>query len=205
VPVPASSTAFYLSSNANYDANDAFLGSRPVGPLEPSATSSASNEFIVPSGTAAGNYYVFAVADFSGAVAESQETNNTRNSLIVRIGPDLTVPALTAPSSAVAGSSITAGDTTSNQGADTAPQSSTSFYLSTNASLGTGDQWLASRAVSSLAAGASEAGSASLPIPASTAAGTYYLIAVADGDDAVAESLENNNGRMKLISISAAP
>jgi hypothetical protein len=34
---------------------------------------------------------------------------------------------------------------------------------------------------------------------------TYYLIAVADGADGVAESLEANNTRARGISITAAP
>jgi subtilase family serine protease len=44
-----------------------------------------------------------------------------------------------------------------------------------------------------------------LPIPASTPAGTYYIIAKADGEDAIAESQETNNLRSKSISIAAAP
>jgi subtilase family serine protease len=35
------------------------------------------------------------------------------------------------------------------------------------------------------------------------AGGTYYIIAKADGDNAVLESLENNNTRPRSISISS--
>ena len=130
---------------------------------------------------------MIAVADVSNAVAESLESNNTRASGFVRIGPDLTVTALTAPSSAVAGTSISVGDTTKNQGAGTAPASVTNFYLSTNASLDAADLLVASRPVSPLGAGLSETGTAPLVIPASTTAGTYYIIAKSDGDDTVPE------------------
>ncbi|MGH7554143.1 MAG: CARDB domain-containing protein, partial [Longimicrobiales bacterium] len=204
-PVPESSTAFYLSLNSIYDSTDVFLGSRGVASLGPSATDTKSTEFIVPPGTATGSYYVLGIADSYGAVAESTETNNVRTGGTVRIGPDLVVTALTAPSSGVAGSSISASDTTKNQGGDTAPASVTRFYLSINSSLDAADVLLATRAVSSLGAGASEAGSASLPIPLSTTAGTYYIIANADGDGAIVEALENNNGRIRSISIAAAP
>ena len=123
----------------------------------------------------------------------------------MRIGPDLTVTALTAPSSAVAGTSISVGDTTKNQGADTAPASVTNFYLSTNISLDAADLLVASRPVSPLGAGMSETGTAPFLIPASMSAGAYYIIAKSDGDDTILEALDNNNGRVKGISISAAP
>ena len=203
-PVTESVTGFYLSSNASLDATDQFLGSRVVGSLVPSGTDTASIECIIPPGTAAGSHYVIAVADVSNTVAESLESNNTRAGL-VRIGPDLTVTALTAPSSAVAGTSISVGDTTKNQGADTAPASVTNFYLSTNAVLDAADLLVASRAVSVLGVGLSETGTAPLVIPASTTSGTYYIIAKSDGDDTIPEGIDSNNTRVKSISITPAP
>jgi len=203
-PVTESATGFYLSSNGVLDASDQFLGSRVVGSLAPSGSHTASTEFIVPPGTVSGSYQLIAVADVNNAVAESLENNNTRASLFVRIGPDLTVTALTAPSSSVAGTSISVGDTTKNQGADTAPGSVTNFYLSTNVSLDAADLLVASRPVSPLGAGLTETGTASLLIPASLTAGTYYLIAKSDGDDTIPEAIDNNNTRTKSISITAA-
>ena len=196
-PVTASVTGFYLSSNGTLDATDQFLGSRVVGSLVPSGSDTASTEFLIPPGTAPGSYQVIAVADVSNAVAESLENNNTRASSSVRIGPDLTVTALTAPSSAVAGTSISVGDTTKNQGAGTAPGSVTHFYLSTNLSLDAADLLVASRPVSPLGAGLSETGTAPLLIPASMTAGTYYIIAKSDGDDTIPEAIDNNNTRVE--------
>ena len=204
-PVTASVTGFYLSSNGALDSTDQFLGSRVVGSLAPSGSDIASTEFLIPPGTASGSYQVIAVADLSNAVAETLENNNTRASSTVRIGPDLTVTALTAPSSAVAGTSISVGDTTKNQGAGAAPGSVTHFYLSTNISLDAADLLVASRPVSPLGAGLSETGTAPFLIPASMSAGAYYIIAKSDGDDTILEALDNNNGRVKGISISAAP
>jgi subtilase family serine protease len=200
--VPESSTGFYLSSNSTLDSTDVFLGGRVVGSLPPSGSSSASTELVIPAGTPSGSYYLIALADWNAAVAESLETNNTR-AAAVRIGPDLIVSGLIAPSSAVAGASISVSDTTKNQGNDAAGASLTSFYLSTNASLGAGDILLGTRAVSALDAGQSETGSASVVIPASIAGGTYYIIATADGDNAVMESLETNNTRARSVAISS--
>jgi subtilase family serine protease len=205
-PVPESVTGFYLSLNGTYNSTDQFLGSRVVGSLGPSATNTASTELIIPPGTIPGLYYVIGVADVNGVVAESVETNNTRNTTAsIHIGPDLTVTVLTAPSSATAGTSISASDTTTNQGGDTAPGSGTSYYLSTNTWFDTGDLFLATRQVVSLGPGMSQAGSVILPIPASTAAGTYYIVAKGDGEDAFLEAQETNNTRAKSISIVAAP
>ncbi len=206
VPVSESVTGFYLSLNGTYDSTDPFLGSRVVGSLGPSATNTASTEVIIPPGTTPGLYSVIAVADVNGVVAESVETNNTRNTTaLIDIGPDLTVTALTAPSSATAGTSITASDTTTNQGGDTAPGSGTSYFLSTNTSFDTGDLFLATRQVVSLGPGMSQAGSVTFSIPASTAAGTYYIVAKSDGENAILEAHETNNTRAKSISIVAAP
>jgi subtilase family serine protease len=179
------------------------LGSRAVGPRGVSQTSTTSTQLWIPAGTLPGTYYVVAVADWNGVVPETTENNNSRFSGSVRIGPDVIVAAVTAPFSAAAGATITAGDTTTNQGGDTIAGTVTSFYLSTNLTLDAGDLLLAGRLVPSLLAGASHTGSVSLVIPGSTTPGTYYIIAKADHDDAVVESLENNNTRAKSISISA--
>jgi subtilase family serine protease len=123
----------------------------------------------------------------------------------VRIGPDLVVMSLTGPNSAVAGSTITANETTMNQGGEMTPASVTNFYLSLNTTLDGGDVLIGTRQVPSLAANGSNAGPVSLTIPASTAPGSYTIIAKADGDDALVEAAENNNTRTKTITITAAP
>jgi subtilase family serine protease len=203
--VTPSSTGFYLSPNASYDSADVFLGGRSVGSLDVSAISSGSTQLVIPPGTAPGVYYMIAVADWDGVIAESTETNNVRVGGSVRIGPDLSVSTATAPLSAVAGTSISATDTTKNQGAAAAPASTTAFYLSSNATLDAGDTLLATRAVPPLGAGISDTGSVALPIPAATPAGTYHIIVKADGDNVIGESLETNNTYSKSISISGAP
>jgi subtilase family serine protease len=204
-PVPESVTGFYLSPNGTHDPTDEFLGSRVVQSLGPSGTSTASTPLVIPAGKAPGIYYVIAVADISGAVAESLENNNTRNTTAIRIGPDLTVTALSSASSVVAGTSLSVTDTTTNQGGDTAPASGTRFYLSTNSTLDSGDLFLTAREVLSLGPGLSQAASTMVGIPASTAAGSYYIIAESDGDDVIAEAQETNNTRPRGVSILAAP
>jgi subtilase family serine protease len=145
----------------------------------------------VPSSLTAGTYYVIAEADSAEVVAESFESNNTAASP-TQVGADLVISALTVP--AKGGGAITVSDTTKNQGTIDVPSSMVRFYLSTNLVLDSGDTPLpGSRAVPALAPGATDSGSTTLTIPASTPAGTYYLIAKADADDTVPETQETNN------------
>ena len=58
-----------------------------------------------------------------------------------------------------------------------------------------------SRSIGALAPGQSSAGQAVVTIPASTAPGSYFLIAAADADGAVAETIETNNARAVLIQV----
>jgi subtilase family serine protease len=176
-----------------------------VGALGPSQTSSASTQVVIPAGTASGNYFVIGFADWNGVVPEINDTNNTRATVgYLRVGPDLSITALTGPSSASAGTSILVGDTTRNEGGDTMPASITSFYLSANFTIDATDVLLGSRPVPFLAPGVSDSGSLSLLIPV-TGAGTYYIIAKADGGDATSEPQESNNIRLKSITITAGP
>ena len=72
-----STTRFYLSANLSLDASDLLLaGSREVPWLAVGASSSGSTAITIPAGTIPGYYYLFAVADGDGAVAEGQENNN---------------------------------------------------------------------------------------------------------------------------------
>jgi subtilase family serine protease len=196
----ASTTVFYLSTNGTLDASDAVLGSRAVPPLGPTATSTGSTTVTIPDGTATGTWYILAKADANNDVPESAETNNLLYAS-TRIGPDLTVATVSVVSTAPAGATILITDTTKNAGGGAAPASTTRYYLSTNLTVDASDVLLGSRAVIALAAGASDTGSASVVIPASTPAGSYYILGVADGDGTVPESAETNNTRAMFIKI----
>ena len=191
----ASTTRFYLSADSTVDGADAILGSRTVPPLTAGAFDTAVTSLTVPAGTATGSYLVIAQADAANLVSESSEINNNRSSGYISIGVDLTVSALTAPTTAGAGSAFTVSETTKNQGSGNAGGSTTRFYLSTNSSLDGADVPLGSRTVPTLAAGASDAATTSLTLPEGTATGTYYVIAQADTANAVVETSETNNNR----------
>jgi len=201
-PAAASITRFYLSTDSTWDAGDAALGFRNVPALQPNDSSSASTSLLIPAGTVPGSYFIIARADADGVVPETLETNNARTDTIT-IGPDLAVSALTAPATGGAGMAITVSDTTKNAGGGSSGiPTTTSFYLSANATIGAGDVLLGGRTVASLAPGASSSASTTLTIPAATAAGTYYLIARSDDGAAVPETDETNNTRSVLVRVS---
>ncbi len=200
----ASVTRFYLSTNSSLDAGDTMLGgSRAVPSLVAGASSTGSTPVTMPTGIAAGAYYLIAQADADGAVSETSDANNTL-ARFIQIGPDLVVSALQVPLSVAPGSAITLTDTTKNQGGGLAGPSVLRFYLSTNAAWDAADTLLdGSRIVPSLAAGASSAGSAGVTLPVNLAVGTYYLIAKADADGGVAEASESNNTFARVVQIGA--
>jgi subtilase family serine protease len=137
-------------------------------------------------------YYIVAVADAAGDVAEINEANNTR-AVTVKVMPDLVVVALAAPASARAGATISVTDTTKNQGEGTAAATTTRFYLSTNASYDLGDVSLNSRAIPSLATLQASTATTALTIPAGTCR-ELLPVALADADGVVWKSRTNNRG-----------
>src|SRR6185436_8416472 len=146
----ASSTAFYFSTNATLDAGDVQLASRSVPALDPGQTNTGAVMVTLPAGLAQGTYFIIARADAAGAVAEFQEGNNTRATSLL-IGADLSVSSLNGPATAGAGLTISVSDTTRNQGGGSAAASTTSFYLSTDATLDGSDILIGSRPVPALA------------------------------------------------------
>jgi subtilase family serine protease len=196
----ASTTRFYLSTNNVYEAGDTPLGSRSVPTLGAGASNLASTSVTIPAGTVSGAYFVIAQADGDGTVGETNETNNTAYAP-VQVGPDLIVASVTAPATAAAGAPLTVTDTTRNPSSAPAPASSTRFYLSTNTALDAPDILLGSRSVGALAAGASSTASTTVTIPDGTTAGSYYVIAQADGDQTVTETNEANNTAYASVTI----
>ena len=195
-----SQTLFFLSKDAALGASDTLIGERSVEEMAPGAGSSGSTTVTIPQGTSAGTWYVLAAADGAGVVPETTESNNT-SSKPIRIGPDLAVTTLSAPSTAAAGQTIAVNDTTKNQGGGAADPSQTQFFLSADTTLGGSDVLLGGRGVPSLAGGASSSGSTTVTIPEGTAVGSWYIIAKADGEGVVAETAEANNTSPRAIKI----
>ncbi len=207
LPAGAFNVGLYISSSAAVTTADRQLTTRRVtGGLATNAISADATSVQIPSDVTPGNYFLGAIADIDNEVpAEGNENNNAASTPIVIAKPDLVVTVLTAPATAGAGLAITINSTVKNQAtaAVTAAASTLAFYLSADAIFDPGDVRLtATRAIPTLAKDAVSAGATTLTIPAGIAAGSYFLIAVADDLSAVDESNEANNTRTAPIAIS---
>jgi subtilase family serine protease len=199
-PAGASSTAFYVSPNLILDASDTRLQPvRQVPALGAGQSHAGSTTLTLPD-LPAGAWYLLANADDGKTVPEGLETNNVRFAGI-QIGPDLTFLSVAAPSSGVAGTTVTITDTIRNIGAESTPVSLIKFFLSVNLVLDASDVELnGTRSVPALVPNTSNTGSTTFTLP-SGISGNYYIIIVADGGQTVAESNEFNNTVARFIQI----
>ena len=196
----ATTTRFFLSSDVFLDAGDPALQTRPVPALAAATTSTAATLVTIPTTTASGTYYLFAQADAGAAVVEANDTNNAR-SVLIKIGADLAVSAMTGPTRAASGGTIVVTDTTRNIGSGPAGASTTAFFLSSNYALDAGDMRLnAARAIPALAPNESSTGTTTLTLPP-VAPGSWILIGTADDGNAVVETQETNNARFAIIQV----
>jgi subtilase family serine protease len=199
-PAGASTTRFYLSSNATLDAADVALGSRAVSALASGASSAGTTLVTIPAGTATGTYYILATADGAHVLAEKNEANNV-SSRILRVGPDLVATVRGISGTLRAGATISVQDLTSDMGAVAAPQSTTAYYLSADNRLDAADVRIGSRAIPALTAGGSSLASGQAVIPAGSAPGAYFILAVADYPRVIVESNESNNVNAFAITV----
>ncbi len=86
----ASTTRFYLSTDAVLDAADALLGSREIPELAAGASSSSSTTLTIPTGKAAGVYHLIVQADAADVVLEGQEGNNT-TFVVIQVVAEMTI------------------------------------------------------------------------------------------------------------------
>ena len=190
---------FYLSTDTEITTSDIYLGQRSISSLSAGSSSSGTSTVTIPSTTALGSYYIGAIADATGVVAESNETNNATFSTtqcVVASAPksDLIVSSLKGPTSGQVGKSISITSTVKNQGAaSTGTTSYMKFYLSTDTDITSSDVYLGQRTIYSMSAGSSSSGTSTLTIPSSTTKQSYYIGAIADATSKVSESNESNN------------
>ena len=188
---------FHLSSDAVYGGTDdiAFTTVRSISSLAAGTNNSGTTTLIVPSTTPNGNYYICAKVDAGNAVLEENETNQTRcASSAINVSPsDLAMTALSAPATALTGTAITVNNTITNLVTINSPGVYTGFFLSPDAVITTADTWLGYRYISSITAGASASGVNAFTIPSTLLPGTYYIGAIVDYPNYLAELNEANN------------
>jgi uncharacterized repeat protein (TIGR01451 family) len=82
VPAGASTTSYFLSTDAVFDGGDVPLGSRSVPALAAKGRSTGSTTVTIPLATTPDRYFLLAVSDAGDAVTEILETNNLRSKSI---------------------------------------------------------------------------------------------------------------------------
>ena len=198
---------FYLSKDRTITTSDIPLG----GDLKVSEGLKAgtSNTFYTPVKipyNLIGSYYIGAIIDSYNEECETNELNNivvSSNTMNIA-APDLVITAITTGSTTYKkGSTITISNTVKNQGNVKSNGFYVNFYLSKDSSITTSDILIGQRYIPILSAGATNSTTNSFTLP-SDISGNYYVGAIADPNNIVAETNELNNIGVssKTISIS---
>ena len=216
-PAAGSTSGLYLSTDPTITTADTLLTTVVSPALAANGTTGYYDHqnvsLALPGNLAPGTYYIGGIADYTNAVAESNETNNNHNATQITVtGPAL--PDLTASFDHVSSTTIAAGGSTSvdfwvvNFGNAPAAGSTSGLYLSTDSTITTADTLLTTVVSPALAAdgtaGYYDHQTVSLALPGNLAPGTYYIGGIADYTNAVAESNEtNNNHNVTQITVTA--
>ncbi|MGH6751645.1 MAG: CARDB domain-containing protein [Bradyrhizobium sp.] len=204
--VSGSTTGIYISTDATVTTADTLLTTVGSTGL---AVNGASGYYdhqtltlTMPGGLAPGTYYIGAIADYTNAVAEGNEANNNHEATrIIVTGP--AQPDLVAALDSVSSTTIAVGGSTSldywlvNFGKASVSGSTTGIYISTDATITTADTLLTTVGSTGLAvngaAGYYDHQTLTVTVPSGLAPGTYYIGAIADYTNAVAEGNKANN------------
>lgn len=197
---PSHRVEFYLSTDPTITTTDTYLGYRTTS-VTPGGSSTATTSLTIPRYLTGGDYYIGAIVDPGNVIAEANETDNAQGIPLRIIGPDLQVDTLSLPSTATSGVPFAVSSRAfSSQGGT--GSFTVDFYLSTDQSITTGDVYLGRRTVSSLAVNGSNSASATVTIPNYVFTGSYYVGAIVDPYNYVAEETETNNATTAVQAIS---
>jgi hypothetical protein len=195
-PAAASRLGVFLSSGDATPGAGTLLGLLNTPALKPLTAATVTGAVMMPADVAGGAHFLSVVADAPGAVLEASDANNGLTAAapvdVVRFLPDLVVTGVPAPGTALTGKLVSAPLHVRNAGLVASGPYRVGVFLSQNQSAGTG-LLLAVRDMPSLAPGAGADVPLSITPPDDLEQGAYYMVGVADLQDAVTESDEVNN------------
>ncbi|ACM19333.1 CARDB domain repeat protein [Geotalea daltonii FRC-32] len=204
----STTAGIYISSDSDFAMSDSPVCSAAVGTLAPGASQEVSCTGTIPMNTYGGKVYIGVLADNTNADEETNETNNSwSQAFSLTALPDLVISMAVSPATAQRGEQITVSGTVSNQGyGATGTQYSgyyfVSMYLSQDNVITSTDTALCSVGFGTTPANTTIPFSCTATIPASIAAGNYYVGFVADSyGNGVVESDETNNNKVNAIAI----
>ncbi|RYU84351.1 CARDB domain-containing protein [Hymenobacter persicinus] len=205
---------FYLSTNATWDANDAFLGTSCQGLMFPGQSGPCSITATIPAGTVPGNYYLVLVADPLNAEPELNENNNVVSfALTVAAAGATNRPDLTLWRPSISFNAVPAGGSTgsftfiNNVGTGSVGAYEIGYFLSTDTVFSAStDVFMGLVTGSNLPpSGGTVHSIPILTVPATTTPGNYYLVLMVDPRNLVVESNENNNSRALPLRVTGSP
>ena len=191
----------YLSADTTITTNDTWFAACTYEAGLPAGESeTCSGSFPIPPQVSPGRYFLGAIVDDLDRVAEKSETNNALAAgsgpleVLPPPRPDLITTSLMGPPTAAVGTEASISASIRNQGPANAGPFRLGLYLSADTTITTDDTWFAACTYEAgLPAGESETCSGSFPIPPQVSPGRYFLGAIVDDLDRVAEKSETNN------------
>lgn len=192
---------YFLSTDCTLSNEDVYLGGSISSLGVDNPSSSESINVSIPINTTAGTYYILFVGDNGQDVSENDETNNVSCVQITVNGAaganDIFLSNVsTNTDSIVAGQAIDVSSDqnySGNQTSNNLASSELNYYLSTDCSLSSDDVLLGDD-ISTLGSDITSSNETeSLVIPINTESGVYYILFIADDNNAISENNENNN------------
>ncbi|MFC1989320.1 CARDB domain-containing protein [Chloroflexota bacterium] len=169
-----------IGSHVYFYIDEHFKGSEYVGGIDAGGVVTKTFTWVAD----AGSHTFKAVADGEKLVPESNETNNAKTVTILALYPDLIIEAITwSPANPLEGDNITFTVTVKNQGSGRTDYSPVAYYVD--------DTYMSLISVGAIDPGTT--GNAAFYWIAQ--AGSHAIRAVADPQEKVAESDENNNDK----------
>jgi subtilase family serine protease len=176
-----------------------YLGQIYTSSISAGSYRTVSGNVTIPASAFTGNKYLVFVADANSQINESDETNNdTYRAITINQGnaPDLETRSvsITSPGTVFpAGTTVTVSANIRNLGTANAGSTVVKYYLSQNTNYDSGDTYLASYNLSSLAAGSSQTFSKSITLSSTLIDDGYFILVRADANQQVDEADEFNN------------
>lgn len=214
----AFTNGIYLSDDELPSEDDILLATQRTSSLKGSEKIDYQTHLFIPNQYANKKYMIF-VADIHEVTEETNKANNFRavNVSIEQVelpepedpdpnhAPDLSIAQMTVSEGGItAGTDFTLTWTCENTGTADAQPFTTGFYLSDDEVIGEEDLFLNSQYVALLRNGSQIEYQTVLNIPEGYS-GNKYLIACADINNTVNESIENNNSKVLQLTINKRP
>jgi subtilase family serine protease len=195
--------ALYLSTDDKYDRFDKYITAHRVSSVGAMDTVQQSINLSL-AGTQPGDYYLIYRTDYGNAIKEYDENNNTISHpvLIAHPDADLEVASVDMPGEIPAGNSRTITIALRNNGKETLNNALVTYYLSAHPEYNpVWSKYLGQRTISTLLPGETVETTPDITFAKEIPIGNYYVHFIADKNNNIAETNEDNNTLVKSLAI----